>query len=55
MKLSAVVLTINEANNIRDCISSLEFCDEVIVIDDFSPDKTAEISKKTGAKVFQRK
>lgn len=40
MKISAVVLTKNEEKNIDRCLRSLSFCDEVIVIDDFSTDKT---------------
>lgn len=52
--LSVVILTKNEGNNIERCIKSLSFCDEIIVVDDFSIDKTIEIAKKLGAKVFQR-
>ena len=52
MKLSAVILTKNEENNIRNCLESLNFCDEILVIDDNSTDKTAEIARKLGVKVF---
>lgn len=52
--LSAVVLTKNEKENIKDCLVSLSFCGEIIVIDDESSDKTAEIAEKYGAKVFSR-
>lgn len=54
MNLSAIVLTKNEEGNIEKCLSSLRFCDEIIVIDDFSDDKTCKIAKSLGAKVFQR-
>lgn len=50
--LSAVVLTRNEEENIVDCLESLSFCDEVIVLDDNSKDRTVEVAKKLGAKVF---
>lgn len=40
--LSAVVLTKNEEENIRRCVESLLWCDEVVVIDDFSTDRTVE-------------
>lgn len=43
MKISAVVLTKNEEKNIVDCLDSLTFCDELIIIDDYSEDKTQEI------------
>ncbi len=55
MKLTGVVLTKNEENNIKDCISSLGFCDEVIVVDDFSEDKTTHIAEGLGSLVYQRK
>ena len=54
MILSAVVLSKNEAKNIVDCLKSLSFCDEVIVVDDDSTDNTANIAQKLGAKVYQR-
>lgn len=53
--ISAVVLTRNEEKNISRCLQSLSWCDEVIVIDDFSTDKTAVLAKKLGAKVFKRR
>lgn len=54
MNLSAVVLTKNEEKNIRDCLESLKFCDEVVIIDDKSTDKTLEIATEFGAKVYSR-
>lgn len=54
MNLSAVVLTKNEEKNIRECLESLNFCDEVIVIDDDSKDRTCQIAKKLGAKIYKR-
>lgn len=54
MKISAVVLTKNEEENIKVCLKALNFCNEVIVVDDHSTDKTREIIKKLGAKVFTR-
>ncbi|MBI2268322.1 MAG: glycosyltransferase family 2 protein [Candidatus Blackburnbacteria bacterium] len=52
--ISAVVLAKNEEKNIGDCLSSLSWCDEIVVIDDFSQDNTIRIAKADGAKVFQR-
>jgi len=46
MKISAVVLTKNEEKNIEKCLKSLQFCNEIIVVDDFSNDNTKEIVKK---------
>lgn len=53
--LSAVILTRNEEKNISKCIESLKFCDEIIVVDDNSTDKTTQIAQKLGAKVITRK
>ncbi|MBN1263771.1 MAG: glycosyltransferase family 2 protein [Candidatus Pacebacteria bacterium] len=53
--LTGIVLTKDEEKNIGDCLKSLEFCDELLVIDDFSKDKTPELALKLGAEVYQRK
>ena len=46
MKISGIVVAKDEENMIADCLDSLSFCDEVIVIDNSSDDRTAEIAKK---------
>jgi glycosyltransferase involved in cell wall biosynthesis len=53
--LTAVVLTKNEEKNIKACLETLSFCDEIVVIDDYSEDKTVEIAQKLGTQVFKRK
>lgn len=55
MRLSSIVLTKNEENSIERCLKSLAFCDEIIVVDDYSEDKTVEIAKKFKAKIFQKR
>ncbi|HSX09757.1 MAG TPA: glycosyltransferase family 2 protein [Candidatus Saccharimonadales bacterium] len=52
--ISAVILTKNEESNIEACLDSISWCDEKIVIDDHSTDKTVELAKKKGAKVYSR-
>lgn len=53
MKLSVVLATRNEEENIERCISSVKgLADEVVVFDEYSTDKTAEIAQKLGAKVY---
>lgn len=53
-KLSVLILAKNEEKNIQDCIESVSFADEIIVIDDFSEDNTKIIADRLGAKVIQR-
>lgn len=50
--ISAVVLAKNEEKNIVDCLERLSFCDEILVIDDNSHDRTVEIARKNGARVI---
>lgn len=50
--ISSIVLTHNEEKNIVDCLESLSFCSEIIVVDDKSYDRTLEIAKSMGAKTF---
>ena len=48
--LSAVIITFNEELNIERCIRSVkEVADEVIVLDSYSTDRTAEIARCYGA------
>lgn len=54
MNLTAVVITKNEERNIERCLKSLSFADEVLLIDDYSTDRTVEIAKRFGAKVYKR-
>ena len=52
--LTAVVLTLNEEAHIADCLESLKWCDEVIVLDSLSTDRTVEIARQHGAKAILR-
>lgn len=53
MKLTGVVIAKNEEKMIEDCLKSLSFCDEIILIDNDSTDNTKEIAQKKGAKVYE--
>jgi glycosyltransferase involved in cell wall biosynthesis len=44
-RISAVITTLNEERNIADCVESLLWCDEVVVVDSFSTDKTPEVAR----------
>ena len=52
--LSACVITFNESDRIEACIRSLEFCDEVLVVDSHSTDDTRERAGALGARVIER-
>ena len=53
IKISGTIITLNNEKLIKDCIKSLQkVCDEIIVLDSLSIDKTTEIAKELGAKVF---
>ncbi len=52
-KISAYILTYNEAEKIAAAVSSVLWADEVVVVDSFSTDRTAEIATALGARVVQ--
>ena len=52
-RLSAIVITRNEAANIADCLDSVAFCDERIVVDCGSSDDTVAIARRNGARVVE--
>lgn len=51
IQLTGVIIARNEEDRIADCIDSLSFCDELIVVDNGSSDRTAEIAERMGAKI----
>lgn len=55
MQISALVLTFNEQEVIEDCLESLNFVDEIIILDQYSTDNTAEIAKKFTQNLFKTK
>jgi len=53
--ISAIILTKNEEKNIVDCLELLGWCNEIIVVDDCSDDRTVELAEKFKVKIFKRK
>lgn len=51
MRLSAVILARNEEGVIEDCLESVKWADEIILVDSGSTDKTCKIAKEYGAKI----
>ncbi|MEM1353314.1 MAG: WcaF family extracellular polysaccharide biosynthesis acetyltransferase [Planctomycetota bacterium] len=52
-RVSVVILTLNEDNNIADCLASCAWCDDVHVLDSGSTDATRELAHQLGATVHQ--
>ena len=54
MSFSILILTYNEETNIRECLDSVAWCDDVVVLDSLSTDRTRDIAECAGARVVQR-
>lgn len=54
MKISAVIITYNEEQNIEACLKSVSFCDEIVVVDSGSADGTLALIKKYTPAVYFR-
>jgi glycosyltransferase involved in cell wall biosynthesis len=55
MNISTVILTNNNESIIQKCIKSVSFSDEIIVVDDFSADRSRIEAKNEGARVYKRR
>lgn len=52
--ISAIVVCANEEDRIEDCLESLRWCDEIVVVDAFSSDRTPEICRRYTNRFIQR-
>jgi len=53
MKITATIITFNEERNIARAIESLRCCDEILIVDSGSTDRTTELAEKLGASVIE--
>lgn len=53
MKISATIITCNEERNLPRAIESLRCCDEILIVDSGSTDRTVELAQKFGARVLE--
>lgn len=51
-KLSVVIITRNEETNLPRCLESVRFADEIVVVDSHSTDRTLDIARQFGARIF---
>lgn len=51
-RVTGLVLTLNGAKHLDECLKSLDFCDQILVVDSGSTDATREIAEAHGAKVL---
>lgn len=54
-KLSVVISAYNEEKKIKDCLESVKWADEIILINSSSTDNTVELAKKYTSNIFTRK
>ena len=54
MSISILIPTLNEEVNLRECIASVSWSDDIVVYDSLSTDKTREIAQAMGARVFEK-
>jgi glycosyltransferase involved in cell wall biosynthesis len=52
-RLSVAIITLNEERNLAECLASVAFADEIVVIDGGSRDRTCEIARAAGARVIE--
>jgi len=55
LALSACVISYNEEDKIRECLKSLSFCEDIVVVDSFSTDRTVEICEEFTSRIYAKK
>ena len=50
--ITTLILTKNEISNLKRCVASLNWCDDIVVLDSGSTDDTVKLAKELGARVF---
>jgi glycosyltransferase involved in cell wall biosynthesis len=54
IKLSVLILTLNEELNLGKCLEALDWCNDIVVLDSKSTDRTLEIANSHNARIFER-
>ena len=53
--ISILLLSLNEEENLPRCLDAVSWCEDILLVDSFSTDRSVEIAKERGARVAQRK
>jgi glycosyltransferase involved in cell wall biosynthesis len=53
--ITVVIVTFNEERNLPGCLASIAWCEDIVVIDSFSTDRTIGLALAGGARVYQRR
>jgi len=54
LPLSVIITTFNEEVNVAECVESVGFADEILLVDSFSTDRTIEIARRFPIEILQR-
>lgn len=54
LKVTAVIITYNEEKIIRKTLSKLDWCDEIVIVDSYSTDRTVAICREFGCDIYSR-
>jgi glycosyltransferase involved in cell wall biosynthesis len=54
MSVSVVILTFNEEANLPACLAAVDWSDDIVVVDSFSRDRTVEVARRQGVRVYER-
>lgn len=55
MSFSILILTFNEEKNLKSCLKSIQWCDDIVVLDSYSTDNTLKIAEENNLRIYQRK
>jgi len=55
LPVTAMIFTLDEEIHLPSCLESLRWCDDIVIIDSFSSDRTLEIARLAGARVLQNR
>ncbi|MGC8615602.1 MAG: glycosyltransferase family 2 protein, partial [Desulfurella sp.] len=55
MSIGCAIITYNEKENLERTLKSVDFCDEIVIVDSYSTDETVDIAKKYTDKIYFNK